>query len=586
MANKISPQGYAYGSEPKSIHPFWGGGSVSVDEYVKYLTLAVSDTGVITLSYVDQDGNTQVLSPSWNEKGEKGDPGEKGADGAQGEAGVTPDISATASVDDTTGTPSVSVTKTGTTEAPSFAFDFKGLKGAQGEQGEKGDPGATGETGPQGETGPAGSDATVSVTKAISGNQLKQTITSGENNYETDFPADYVTDVTAKDVAITEATTTDVDNDLQNVTPQLITMNVATAIRETEDTLTESSHEIVCGVAYESAEAGSTDSYLYFLTRVYSENNIIYALYYRQSDNSYIRVKLLDASTNGTTVTNEASGTDGVNKVTIGDQSIYILTEPMAITGLEQTTDSSTNTTTTAIKMSGVDQSGNNVTDEIDAIVQQNDYYDTLALQHKNLNETEQNVLTVPKIDAHVGLNKSYFAYHGRKNYITFHASDGNNYLLSTGLVVTNEGALVFGRYNLTVDLTSITLTIYYYDEGIKVITQELYFTSTGEFARRTFFGPLFYNSGVVGREHTLYDKSGNVVFFESNTMLFMYLENTSTANIVGTEVKGVNQIYIDNGALTRNTGTAYNVISISASLSLSVVSHTTSVETFYIEKQ
>lgn len=258
----------------------------------------------------------------------------------------------------------------------------------------------------------------------------------------------------------------------------------------------------------------------------------------------------------------------------------------MAITGLEQTTDSSTNTTTTAIKMSGVDQSGNNVTDEIDAIVQQNDYYDTLALQHKNLNETEQNVLTVPKIDVHAGLDRTYFGYHGRKNYITFHASDGKNYLLSTGLAHANEGAYVFGRYEIVMILNSITLTIYYYDEGIKVITQELYFTSSGESARITFYGPLFYNSGVVARERNLYDKSGNNVFLAKDTMLFMYLQNTSTASIVSTEVKGVNQIYIDNGALTQDTGTAYNVISISASLNAKVVSHTTYIETFYIVEQ
>lgn len=70
-----------------------------------------------------------------NIKGAKGDKGDKG------NTGTTPNISASASVSNTTGTPSVTVTKSGTTEAPSLAFAFTNLKGA------KGDTGATGPTG-------------------------------------------------------------------------------------------------------------------------------------------------------------------------------------------------------------------------------------------------------------------------------------------------------------------------------------------------------------------------------------------------------------------------------------------------------
>lgn len=53
-------------------------------------------------------------------------------DGNEGTPGVTPVISATASVDATTGTPAVTVTKTGTDAAPSFDFAFTGLKGESG----------------------------------------------------------------------------------------------------------------------------------------------------------------------------------------------------------------------------------------------------------------------------------------------------------------------------------------------------------------------------------------------------------------------------------------------------------------------
>lgn len=55
-----------------------------------------------------------------------------GIDGADGTDGVTPSITATASVDNTTGTPAVSVTKSGTDANPSFAFAFEHLKGETG----------------------------------------------------------------------------------------------------------------------------------------------------------------------------------------------------------------------------------------------------------------------------------------------------------------------------------------------------------------------------------------------------------------------------------------------------------------------
>lgn len=73
-----------------------------------------------------------------------------------GGGGTTPVITATASVDNHTGTPSVAVTKTGTDEAPNFAFAFKNLKGETGATGAQGPQGDTGAQGPQGEQGPIG----------------------------------------------------------------------------------------------------------------------------------------------------------------------------------------------------------------------------------------------------------------------------------------------------------------------------------------------------------------------------------------------------------------------------------------------
>ena len=74
---------------------------------------------------------------------------------------VKESITATASVDNSTGTPSVDVTKDGY----NFNFAFKNLKGEKGDkgdtgatgpQGERGETGATGATGPRGEMGPQG----------------------------------------------------------------------------------------------------------------------------------------------------------------------------------------------------------------------------------------------------------------------------------------------------------------------------------------------------------------------------------------------------------------------------------------------
>ena len=97
----ISPQGYKLGEEPTSKNPFWGQGE-------------------------DSDVNR---------------------------------IYATATVDDGTGVPSVSTSKTVSGNDITFGFDFhnlKGERGPQGPEGPKGDTGAIGAAGPEGPQGPIG----------------------------------------------------------------------------------------------------------------------------------------------------------------------------------------------------------------------------------------------------------------------------------------------------------------------------------------------------------------------------------------------------------------------------------------------
>ena len=94
-------------------------------------------------------GDTGNTGPQGNqgEQGQKGDKGDPGDTGPQGDPGAAAGFGTpTATVDESTGTPSVKVTASGPDTAKVFSFAFAGLKGETGDTGStgpKGDPGTS-----------------------------------------------------------------------------------------------------------------------------------------------------------------------------------------------------------------------------------------------------------------------------------------------------------------------------------------------------------------------------------------------------------------------------------------------------------
>lgn len=128
----ISPQGYTLGGNPENINPFWG-----EDEETNWTIDAEATIDSSTGSpSVDVDTQTDTTLKkktfTFNFKHLKGEPGEQGPAGPQGATGP---------------------------QGPQGIQGIQGEQGPQGEQGEKGDRGATGAQGPQGIqglTGPQG----------------------------------------------------------------------------------------------------------------------------------------------------------------------------------------------------------------------------------------------------------------------------------------------------------------------------------------------------------------------------------------------------------------------------------------------
>ena len=140
MSN-VSPQGYMYGSAPNPTVPFWETGDNITEVTASAEVDSTTGTPSVDLEVSQVGGHANINFSFSGLKGAKGDKGDTGATGATGATGP---------------------------QGPQGIQGIQGETGATGPQGPQGIQGETGATGATGPQGPAGQNGTDGVTPVIS----------------------------------------------------------------------------------------------------------------------------------------------------------------------------------------------------------------------------------------------------------------------------------------------------------------------------------------------------------------------------------------------------------------------------------
>ena len=154
----ISPQGYNYGKDPTADNPFW-----TDEEIAQHLTATASvdnTTGTPKVDVSTEGYNVDFkFSGIKGEQGERGPEGKRGLRGPQGEKGETGATGPSPRIEQVPGSIGVSgVPAVNITDPTTLTVGivYNGEKGEKGDKGKEGHTGATGPQGPQGGPGPEG----------------------------------------------------------------------------------------------------------------------------------------------------------------------------------------------------------------------------------------------------------------------------------------------------------------------------------------------------------------------------------------------------------------------------------------------